>query len=319
MNKTSVAYLGPAHTYSHLAAQMVQPDEALLLPCETIDQVFSTIELRRARCGLVPLVNTSSGLVNDTIQAIIRRLLGGTGNTNSSDPFAAWTNGAGTTDPHHPPTSQLCISASLVVPIQHCLVSWGTPPEIRTVLSKQQALDQCCRWLDQNLPHAERLPTESSAAALPDMSKRPEHAAIVSRTAALTLAAPLCIESIQDHPDNATEFVIVQLDGDYKPVIELMQHNQTSNPTRQYLITQFVKGSSTSVPGSSNGSDTILSHLNLWNGWLRFGDTDYKIQKSPLAVVPSPNSPWTGELTDSEASNSSPERTPSRMWRLGLS
>lgn len=319
MNKTSVAYLGPAYTYSHLAAQLVQPNESLLLPCDTIDQVFATIESHRARCGLVPLFNTSSGLVNDTLLAIIRRLVGRSNNTNSQDRSQPFRENAGVTCSSTTPTTQLCISASLVVPIQHCLVSWGTRSKIRVVLSKQQALDQCHHWLDQNFPQAERVATESSSAALHDMSKHPEQAAIVSRAAAISLAAPLCVESIQDHPDNATEFVLVQLDAENKPVLGLMRSDKVNRPTRQYLVTQFANGSPKSTAGVGTESSTTPDNLSSWSGWLQFGDAWYEAQKSPLENPPDPASPWTGELSGFVRSDATQRTSPTQSWRLGLS
>lgn len=319
MNKTSVAYLGPAYTYSHLAAQMVQPDESLLLPCDTIDQVFSMIESHGARCGLVPLFNTSSGLVTDTLFAILRRLVGHSGNTISQDRTTPGADSAGVTSSSTRPTTQLCISASLVVPIQHCLVSWGTRSEIRVVLSKQQALDQCHRWLEKNFPLAERVPTESSSAALQDMQQHPEQAAIVSRTAALSLAAPLCLESIQDHPDNATEFVLVQLDAENKPVLEWTPADQANRPTRQYLVTQFANKSPRSTSGIRNESNTNLGNLNSWNAWLQFGAAWYEAQKGPLENPPAHASPWTGEFPSSVGLDASQQTGPIRSWRLGLS
>lgn len=305
MTDISVAFLGPAHTYSHLAAQTVQPDGALHLPCETIDQVFAAIETRQARCGLVPLFNTSSGLVSDSVVAIVRRLsaLSAAGPVDTRELSTVPIR----------PTAQLSISASMVVAIEHCLVSWGTLDSIRVVSSKQQALEQCRHWLGQHLPDAERVATDSSAAALHELQRHPEHAAIVSRPASRSLAAPLCLMAIQDQVENATEFVVVQLDADPKPVLDL----SLQGPTRdrfEYLIAEVDAEGRETV---WQPTQTHAATLGPWSGRVCHGGVWYEARKRPLARMLEPHQPWTGELTGS-CDPAATKSAPHRVWRLGI-
>jgi prephenate dehydratase len=316
----SVAFLGPALTYSHLAAQTVQSDDARLVPCDTIDQVFAAIETRRARCGLVPLFNSSSGLVSDSVVAIVRRLVGSTSDVATFSPIslkpAALRSAA--------PTTQLCISASLIIPIQHCLVSWGERAGIRQVSSKQQALDQCRHWLDQNLPHAERLATDSSSAALHDLRQQPHQAAIVSRPAAISLAAPLCVESIQDQSENATEFVVVQLDAEDKPVLTFPLANVTNTTSFEYVISLCAEGAPTTVtdtPGSPISmvdSASGVSPTGSWSGGLFFHSVWFEVCKRPIETPLAGHLPWTGQLPSLANWPEGGPRTDSRSWRLGI-
>lgn len=308
MTEISVAFLGPAHTYSHLAAQAVQPDETLLLPCDTIDHVFAAIESRQARCGLVPLFNTSSGLVSDSVVAIVRRLV------DRSNPSRVGTPGSlpvPNRSTQARPTAQLCISESLVIAIEHCLVSWGTLASIRVVSSKQQALEQCRHWLDQHLPQAIRIPTDSSAAALSELRRHPEQAAIVSRPATISLAAPLCLESIQDHVENATEFVVVQLDSDQKPILPL-------RPDRagcEYLISEVRADSRLAALECPPAN---LTTLGQWSGRVCHVGVWYEACKRPLATIVSPYQPWTGEVTISPTVTEPTKLARERAWRLGI-
>lgn len=311
MTDISVAFLGPAHTYSHLAAQAVQPDETLLLPCETIDQVFAAIESRQARCGLVPLFNTSSGLVSDSVVAIVRRLV------DSSKSSRVGTLGSlpvPNRSTQARPTAQLCISESLVIAIEHCLVSWGTLSSIRVVSSKQQALEQCRQWLDQHLPQAIRIPTDSSASALSELRRHPEQAAIVSRPATLSLAAPLCLEAIQDQVKNATEFVVVQLDSDQKPILQL-QPDRPDRARCEYLISEVRADSHLAALECPPAN---LTTLGQWSGRVCHGGVWYKACKRPLATIVSQYQPWTGEVTISPTATEPTKLVKERAWRLGI-
>ncbi|MDP1561078.1 MAG: prephenate dehydratase domain-containing protein [Pirellulaceae bacterium] len=311
MTDISVAFLGPAHTYSHLAAQTVQPDETLLLPCDTIDHVFAAIESRQARCGLVPLFNTSSGLVSDSVVAIVRRLV------DSSNPSGVGSPGSlqvPKTLSQDRPTAQLCISESLVIAIEHCLVSWGTLSTIRVVSSKQQALEQCRQWLDEHLPQATRIPTDSSAAALNELRRHPEQAAIVSRPATISLAAPLCLESIQDQVENATEFVVVQLDSDQKPILQL-QPDRPNQARCEYLISE-VRAESRIAALEYPAAN--LTTLGQWSGRVCHGGVWYEACKRPLEIIVSPYQPWTGEVTISPNMTEPTKDANQRAWRLGI-
>jgi prephenate dehydratase len=343
----SVAFLGPAHTYSHLAAQMIQPDERLLRPCDTIDQVFAAIESRTAQCGLVPLFNTTSGLVSDSVVAIVRRLVGRVGGVVGSQRsiLEAERRTPGLpSDGLVVPTTQLCISESMVVSIQHCLVSWGTLASIRTVSSKQQALEQCQKWLDKNLAHAVRIATDSSAAALADLKNHPAQAAIVSRSAALSLQAPLCVEAIQDQMENATEFVVVQLDAEWKPILRLRQ--EEDSPVRcEYLIAELATESlgpsheRTEVIQAAGSQTRSLAEesrlapgvsppgsltLGPWSGRVYWEGGWYEACKRPISELLPADRPWTGQLAV-PAEPASPATTATtattatgRRWRLGM-
>jgi len=149
--------------------------------------------------GVVPLRNSSSGLVSDTAESIVRRLIGVTLPSAGS-----WWK------------SQLCVASSFPLSVRHCLVGWGQFSQIRTVVSKHQAIQQCQGWLRRNLPKAETEAADSSAGSIAGLEASPDWAAIVSQEAAHQAGVPILASDIQDNPDNETEFVVVQCDSQAK-------------------------------------------------------------------------------------------------------
>lgn len=306
------------------------------LPCQTIDEVFAAIEEGLATVGVVPLYNASSGVVSDTGVAILRRLLAArdaerdaqrdAGQEMQSDasreagPFGVRPFGVG-------PRAQLCISECFPVAVEHCLVSWGTPATIRTVLSKQQALEQCRGWLGQHLPGATRLATDSSAAALSELSGRPEQAAIVSRLAAQQMLGAWVVEGIQDQRDNVTEFAVVQLDARSKPAVppaSSVQRPRTAHetggsiaqadvPWYEFVMVAASTTGSTMAPvatsvAAPSGLGAGLLDLSEWVGELQYQGASYRLCKRRMPVGLSSSQPWTAA-----------QPGPPRQWRLGAS
>lgn len=186
-------------TYSYLAASQYQSDAEKQLACDSIDDVFAAILKGQAQIGVVPLRNSFSGLVSDTADSIVRRLI----DVNDSFVGPWWK-------------VQLCISSCFSLSVRHCLVGWGSLSDVQSVLSKQQAIQQCQGWLTKNVPHAQTVSTDSSAGSIAQLKIQPHCAAIVSREAAQEASVPILAADIQDDPNNQTEFVAVQCDSQPK-------------------------------------------------------------------------------------------------------
>ncbi len=293
---------------------------AELLPCQTIDEVFAAIEEGLATVGVVPLYNASSGVVSDTGVAILRRLLAARALERDAGQEMRPAAGRDAVPLGAGPRAQLCISECFPVAVEHCLVSWGTPATIRTVLSKQQALEQCRGWLGQHLPGATRLATDSSAAALSELSGRPEQAAIVSRLAAQQMAGAWVVEGIQDQRDNATEFVVVQLDARSKPLVPLpvsgvhsprpphdASDSQAATAARWYEFVMLVASATVSIAEPA-GSGVGALGFSEWIGELQYQGACYRLCKRRLPFGLSASQPWTAA-----------QLGPPRQWRLGAS
>ena len=174
----TVAYLGPEGTFTHLAARKHFGHAVTTTPLPSIDAVFGAVETGRAQFGVVPIENSSEGVVTHTVDCFM--------------------------------DSTLQICGEVVTPIHHHLLSQTEDlGQIRRVLAHAQALGQCRQWLDAHLPHAEREAVSSNARAAEVAAKDPQSAAIASRVAAEHYNVPLRVSHIEDRADNTTRFLVI--------------------------------------------------------------------------------------------------------------
>ena len=172
----SVAYLGPAGTFTHAAARELFGRSVRFVEAGTIQGVFEAVIRSHAAEGVVPIENSTEGSVTEAVDALI--------------------------------DGDLLIRRELVMRIDQCLLSTAVKlGEIRRVYSHPQALAQCRRWLATHLGDAQVVSTPSTSAAARDALVNPESAAIGSRLAAEVYALPVLREGIQDLSNNVTRFV----------------------------------------------------------------------------------------------------------------
>jgi chorismate mutase/prephenate dehydratase len=173
-----VAYLGPKHSYSHLASVARFGEAVEHVPVGSIGAVFEELNRRHVQFGLVPLENSTDGRIADTLDMFIKL-----------------------------PT--LKIRAEVRLRIHHCLLGrceWG---QVRRIYSKAQALSQCRNWLGKNVPQAASISVVSTAAAA-ELAQREEFAAAVaSRAAAAAYRLNILAENIEDQPHNVTRFAVI--------------------------------------------------------------------------------------------------------------
>ncbi|MFO8079497.1 MAG: prephenate dehydratase [Armatimonadota bacterium] len=173
----SVAYLGPEHTFTHLAARKRFGHRANFEPVGSIADVFDAIESRQADFGVVPIQNSTEGVVGLTLDCLL--------------------------------DTPLRICAEMYVQINHFLAGSGGTDDIRQVRSHPQVLAQCRQWLRENLPAAEQVATSSSSAAAAEVAGDPTVAAICTREAAEAHGLEVLAEHIEDLADNRTRFFVV--------------------------------------------------------------------------------------------------------------
>jgi chorismate mutase / prephenate dehydratase len=174
----TAACLGPEASFSHLAARSHFGESTQISFQKTIYQVFDAVERGRADWGVVPVENSLEGAVNLTLDRLI--------------------------------STPLKIRGEILLRIGYCLLSAGCDPDgIRKVYSHPQALAQCQNWLRVNLPQAELVEMESTAAAAAAIPGKPECAALGSRMAAEVYELNILAENIEDHPSNTTRFLIM--------------------------------------------------------------------------------------------------------------
>ncbi len=173
-----IAFLGPEGTYSHLAARRHFGEAADLVPTTTIGDVFAAVERGQAELGVVPVENTTEGVVTQTLDAFV--------------------------------DSDLTICGEALQRIQHQLLSRsGRLEDVRRVASIGQVLAQCRIWLERNLPNVERVETGSSAAAARLAGEDARVAAIGSALASTVYGLAVIEADIEDRRDNSTRFLLL--------------------------------------------------------------------------------------------------------------
>ena len=175
----SIAFLGPAGTYTEAAAVKHFGKIALTRSAASIDEVFRDVELGGAHYGIVPVENSTEGMVNHTLDCFIN--------------------------------SPLHICAEVELPIHHMLmINKNTDIKAVTkIYSHQQALAQCRLWLDANMPTVERIAVASNAEAARLLKDQTDAAAIAGEIAAGQYNLRILEKNIEDQGDNKTRFLVL--------------------------------------------------------------------------------------------------------------
>lgn len=183
-----VGYLGPAGTFTELAAGFLCPEsEYEGLSLRKVEDVFDAVVSGDCETGVVPLENSTEGAVNATLDALLR--------------------------------VDVQITAMLMLPIRHCLLGYGEKTVLK-ILAHPQALAQCEGYVRQHFPKAETVPCSSNGdAAYRVQCEGSGHwAAIGPAAAAHAYRLQVLAEGIQDQPVNRTAFI--QLRHHVNPSIE---------------------------------------------------------------------------------------------------
>ncbi|MAX34059.1 chorismate mutase [Onishia taeanensis] len=196
-----VAYLGPEGTFTQQAALKHFGESAVSLPMAAIDEVFREVEAGAVNYGVVPVENSTEGVVNHTLDSFM--------------------------------DSSMRICGEVVLRIHHhLLVSSNTRRDkVSRVYSHPQSFAQCRKWLDAHYPHAERVPVSSNAEAAKLVKTEWHSAAIAGDMAAKLYDLEKIAETIEDRPDNSTRFLIignqdVPASGEDKTSIVVAMRNQ---------------------------------------------------------------------------------------------
>ncbi len=152
----TIAYLGPEATFTHQAAIQKFGASLRYAAQKTIADVFSDVSKNRADYGVVPVENSTEGVVSHTLDMFVE--------------------------------SNLQIVAQIVLPIQYCLAVNEGYQEAQRLYVHPQALAQCRLWVQRNLPKAEILETSSNArsAELVAGARRDGDAELAARSVAIT-------------------------------------------------------------------------------------------------------------------------------------
>ncbi|HSW34980.1 MAG TPA: prephenate dehydratase [Candidatus Limnocylindrales bacterium] len=181
MTDKRLGYLGPRGTFSEEAALFYSKSRGRnLQEYPTIAAVIEAVIDNEIEEGLVPLENIIEGGVAATLDHLARQ-------------------------------EGIFIRHELIYPVCQCLMASFriSLEQITQVCSHPQALGQCSEYIRLNLPRAECLPVESTAAAARFVVGQHGVVAIAPRRAAELFNLYLLAEGIQDSEENVTRFVVL--------------------------------------------------------------------------------------------------------------
>lgn len=174
----SVAFLGPAGTFTEAAARQYFGDTVRTDARDTLDGVFAALSQGETDFAVVPIENSTEGTVTRTVDLLA----------------------------HHAPP----ITGEIEQTVVHCLLSAGGSLDgVDRVLGHEQALAQCRTWLDTHAPHLQRIAVSSNGAAAREAAEQAHCAAIAGEPAALRYQLRIVARAIQDDPNNRTRFLVL--------------------------------------------------------------------------------------------------------------
>jgi len=173
-----VAFLGPKATFSHLATMQQFGLSAELVPLKSIPAVFEEVEKGKALYGVVPVENSTEGVVSHTLDMFVE--------------------------------SNLKVTNEILLEVHHDLLSrTGRLEDIKKVYSHPQPIAQCRQWLDDNLPGVPLVDVASTAVAAQIVSDDYTAAAIASELAASLYDLKVVRSRIEDQVNNFTRFLVI--------------------------------------------------------------------------------------------------------------
>jgi chorismate mutase/prephenate dehydratase len=173
-----IAYLGPRATFTHMAGMQQFGLAAQYVPVESIKDVFSEVERGRVDSGVVPVENSTEGVVNYTLDMFI--------------------------------DSDLKVAAEIMLEVSQNLMNRsGSQEDIRKIYTHPQVPGQCRQWLEKNMSGVPILDAPSTARAAEMAKDDPEAGAIASEMAAVLYGLQIVARKIEDNPHNFTRFLVI--------------------------------------------------------------------------------------------------------------
>ncbi len=173
-----IAYLGSEGSYTHEALRKHFDIFAHECPLPGLKDVFREVEARGVDYGVVPVENSTEGMVTHTLDLFVR--------------------------------SPLKICGEIILPIHHCLLTRdGDFSNIRCVYGHAQALAQCRDWLEMHMKGVECFAVESNSLGAQMAAEGEACAAIASAAAGGIYGLRIAAERIENDPSNSTRFLVI--------------------------------------------------------------------------------------------------------------
>jgi len=173
-----VGYLGPQATFTHMACMKRFGLLAEYVPLRGIGEVFTEVEKGKADYGVVPVENSTEGVVSHTLDMFV--------------------------------DSDLKICGEILMEVAHHLLSkLGEKGRIMTIYSHPHAIAQSRKWLEANMVGVALREVHSTAAAAELAAQDETAAAIASELASRLYDLKVVASRIEDSPYNFTRFLII--------------------------------------------------------------------------------------------------------------
>ena len=173
-----IAFLGPEGTFTQEAALKHFGSSVSSEPMETIDDVFSVVSSKKCDYGVVPIENSTEGVVGNTLDRFLK--------------------------------TKIKVCGEIKIKITHCfLTPFDSETPVEKIYAHQQALAQCRNWIKQHFEKVELIGMPSNAAGAIRAKNENGTAAIGPKVAANIYDLNIICSNIEDQSDNATRFLIV--------------------------------------------------------------------------------------------------------------
>lgn len=174
----TISYWGPPASNTHVAARQRFGSQPSYLNVPSVADVFSTVEKGHADFGVVPVENSTQGVVTWTLDMFLE--------------------------------SELRICSEIFVQISHNLLSnCASLADVSRIYTMPQATAQCRSWLAQHLPGVELVDVSTTARAAQLAAAEAGTAAIANGAAAEEYGVRILAERIEDNPRNRTRFAVI--------------------------------------------------------------------------------------------------------------
>ena len=196
----TVAFLGPEGTFTQAATLKHFGHSVITQSQKSIDAIFREVAAGSVDYGMVPVENSTEGVINHTLDQLVN--------------------------------SSLKICGEVALRIHHHLMGLDSElSAVKMIYSHAQSLAQCRQWLNKHVQDIELIDVSSNAEAARRASIEPGAAAIAGETAAEIYGLNLIEKNIEDNPDNTTRFLIlgrsaVPPSGDDKTVLLVSAQNR---------------------------------------------------------------------------------------------
>jgi chorismate mutase/prephenate dehydratase len=174
--RLQVAFPGPEWTQSHLASISLFGHSASYLPCASLEEVFDSFLKGKAHLAVIPVETSFQGGVGHIIDLFYER--------------------------------EVQVISECYMEVAHYLC--GNPDDLGEILrlyGHPSTIDQCRRWLLENMSHAEQNECSSTASAVRRAKQDPNGAAICNLYAAQHYGLKILAERIEDVPGETARFL----------------------------------------------------------------------------------------------------------------